>query len=302
MRIFVTGASGHIGSAIVEALVRAGHQVTGLVRDAEKGARLDPRGVSPVIGTLADPASYRESASGHDGYVHAAFEPTARGPQLDRQAIETLLTLAREPRPAARPRFFIYTSGIWVLGRTDQPAAEDAPLDPTPLVAWRPAHERLVLDACGPELRTMIVRPGIVYGGARGIISDLFKDAVNGLIRVVGTGDNRWPCVYDRDLADLYVRLASRDDAEGVYHANDEADERVNDIATAIAGQAAVAPSVRRIPLDEAKAKMGPYALALALDQRVRSPRARALGWAPALRSVAGNAARLFEEWRSEAV
>ena len=75
-----------------------------------------------------------------------------------------------------------------------------------------------------------MVRPGIVYGGARGIVGDLLKDALNGLVRVVGDGQNHWPCIYDRDLADLYVRVATNPMAAGIFHANDEADERVDDI------------------------------------------------------------------------
>jgi nucleoside-diphosphate-sugar epimerase len=149
------------------------------------------------------------------------------------------------------------------------------------------------------QVRTAIVRPGVVYGGARGIISDLLKNAKNGLVRVVGDGANHWPCVYDRDLADLYVRLAAHPTASGVFHANDEADERVRDIVEAIARHVRVQPDVRHVPMEEARAKMGQYADALALDQIVRSPRARALGWAPTLHSVAGNVAGLIEEFRS---
>ena len=83
-----------------------------------------------------------------------------------------------------------------------------------------------------------------------------------------------------------------------MFHANDECDESVNDLVTAIAGHVAIKPSVRKVPLTEAHKKMGPYAEALALDQIVRSPRARALGWSPSLHAVSRNAARLFEEWR----
>jgi nucleoside-diphosphate-sugar epimerase len=137
-----------------------------------------------------------------------------------------------------------------------------------------------------------------VYGGDRGIVGDLLKDASNSLIRVIGPGDNHWPLVYDRDLADLYLRTATNTEASGVYHANDEGDETVNDIVAALSEHAKTEPSVRHVPLAEAKQKMGPYAEALALDQIVRSPRARALGWNPSLHSVSGNAARLFEEWR----
>ena len=78
----------------------------------------------------------------------------------------------------------------------------------------------------------------------------------------------------------------------------DEGDERVNDLVAAIASHAKTKPSIRHMPLPEARKKIGPFADALVLDQIVRSPRARALGWSPSLHSVAGNAARLFEEWR----
>jgi nucleoside-diphosphate-sugar epimerase len=188
-----------------------------------------------------------------------------------------------------------------VLGNTPTPADESAPVNPIELTAWRPEHERRVLDAASPTLRTIVVRPGVVYGGGRGIVGEILKDASNSLIRVIGSGDNRWSLVYDRDLADLYLRLAEHAEASGIYHANDEGDERVNEIVAAISEHAKTTPSVRHVPLAEAKQKMGPYAEALALDQVVRSPRARALGWVPSLKSVSGNAARLFEEWRRSA-
>jgi len=180
-----------------------------------------------------------------------------------------------------------------------EPAAEDAPINPVNHVSWRPDHEQLVLSANNDHLRSIVVRPGVVYGGGSGIVADLFKSASNGLVRVVGDGNNHWPLVYDRDLADLYARLAGREDTAGIYHANDEGDERVNEIVSAIKPYLPVKPDVRHVPLEEARSKMGTYAEALALDQLVRSPRARALGWTPTLHSVAGNAARLLEEWRA---
>ena len=93
-----------------------------------------------------------------------------------------------------------------------------------------------------------------------GIVSDLLKDASNSLIRVIGNGDNHWPLIYDRDLAELYVRIAESPDASGVFHANDEGDERVNDIVAAISEHAKTTPSVRHVPIAEARKKMGPYA------------------------------------------
>ena len=297
MRIFLTGASGYVGTAVLDAFVRAGHQVTGLVRHSESAAKVAARGGTPLCGDLLEPASYGPAAEGHDVFIHAGFDGT-RGADADRVAIDTLIAAARAGE-AGRARALIYTSGIWVLGPTAVPVAEDAALNPADIVTFRPAHEQAVLAAAGGGLRTAVVRPGIVFGGSRGIVGDIFRDAANGLIRVIGTGENRWPAIYDRDLADLYLRLALRADAAGIFHATDETDERVNEIVDAIAAHAPTPPDVRRVPLKEAEAKMGPYALALALDQVVRSPRARALGWAPAVRSITGNAARLFGEWRA---
>jgi nucleoside-diphosphate-sugar epimerase len=216
--------------------------------------------------------------------------------QLDRQFLDLVLPAISETGSA---KTFVYTSGIWVLGPAPEPLDESAPLVPAEISAWRVPHEKLVVDATTMSLRTVIIRPGVVYGGRRGIVSDLLKDALNGLVRVVGPGTNHWPCVYDRDLGELYVRLAERADASGVYFANDEADERVNDIVEAVAHHLSQRPDVRHVPIEEARAKLGPYADALALDQRVRSARARALGWHPTLHSVSGNVARLLEEFRN---
>ncbi len=145
----------------------------------------------------------------------------------------------------------------------------------------------------------MVVRPGVVYGGGSGIVGDLFKSAstascawsatatITGRSSTIATSPTctpGWPA----------ARTPS-----GIFHANDEGDERVNDIVAAIPPYVPVRPDVRHVPIEEARAKMGLFADALALDQVVRSPRARALGWAPTLHSVGGNAARLLEEWRS---
>ena len=293
MRIFLTGGTGYVGSAVLDALVRAGHRVDVLVRNTERAAQVHERGAHPVMGELGKSASYANLAAAADGVIHAALEYSARGPEIDRAALATLLA----PVPG-RQRFLIYTSGIWVLGPCPTPADESAPVNPIAQSAWRAPHERIVLDAASDSLRTVVVRPGLVYGGSRGIVGDLLRDAANGLVRVIGSGDNHWPLVYERDLGELYVRLAATPGASGIYHANDEGDERVNDLVAAIAEHVKTMPSVRRVPLPEAQKKMGAYAEALALDQLVRSPRARAIGWSPSLRSVAGNAARLVDEWR----
>jgi nucleoside-diphosphate-sugar epimerase len=291
MRVFLTGGSGYIGSAVLDAFARAGHHVDALVRNSEKAAKVQVRGAHPILGDLSKPDSYADAAAAADGVVHTAFEHSPGGPEIDSTALDVVLASTKRHK-----RFLVYTSGVWVLGNCASPADETAALNPPDVLAWRPVHEQRVLDAKG--LRTIVVRPGIVYGSSRGLVGDLFKDAANSLVRVIGSGDNHWPLVHDRDLADLYLRVAMQPDASGLFHANDEGDERVNDLVEAIASHAKTKPSIRHMPLPEARKKIGPYADALVLDQVVRSPRARALGWSPSLHSVAGNAARLFEEWR----
>jgi nucleoside-diphosphate-sugar epimerase len=299
MRFFLTGATGYIGSAVLDACLRATHQVTALVRDPERAEHISSRGASAVIGELSRPASYAAAAEKCDVLIHAASDAKRRQ-LVDRQAIDTLMAAAERRAEKSLPTCVIYTSGIWILGHTQGAAKEDAPVDPPAHVSWRPEHEALVLEGSPTgRVRTAVIRPGIVYGGARGVIGDLLKDARNGLLRVVGDGRNHWPCIYDRDLADVYLRVATTPDASGIFHVNDEADERVDDIVDSISRHVRTRIDIRHVPLEEARTKMGTYADALALDQIVRSPRARALGWSPSLHSVAGNVARLLEEFRT---
>lgn len=300
MHIFLTGATGYIGSAVLDAMLKGGHKVTAIARDPEKAEKLLAKGATPVVAEMGLPKLYVPLLKQADAVVHTAFESSPRGVQVDKTSLETMLTAQREAIAVdGKARTFIYTSGVWVLGRTAKSAEEDSPLDPPPHVAWRPEHEDMVLAAASSALRPVVIRPGIVYGGGRGIVSDLIKDALNGIVRVVGPGKNRWSCVYDHDLADLYVRILEAPLAAGIFHANDEADERVSDIVEAIAGQVPQRPDIRNMPMAEARKKFGTRADVLALDQKVRSPKARALGWAPSLPGVANSVARLVEEYRN---
>src|SRR5687768_13144738 len=120
MRIFLTGATGYIGAAVLDALVRGGHDVTALVRDNTKAARAAARGGHPIVGNLADPESFRVAAEAHDGYIHTAYDSTSNGgPTVERAAIEVIVTAAKRRRTAGskapKKRFMVYTSGVWVL-------------------------------------------------------------------------------------------------------------------------------------------------------------------------------------------
>ncbi len=298
LRVFLTGATGYIGSAVLDALVRRGHEVTAMVREPERLARESVESVKPAVGSLREPKGWAGKLSNQDVFIHTAFDSSVHGPAADLAAIETILAEARRAAAKGRAVTIVYTSGVWVLGHTAEPAGEDAALQPAGLVSFRPAHEQAVLSARKDGIRPIVVRPGIVFGGTRGIIGELFKGATDGLIRVTGSGRNHWPLVYNRDLADLYVRLAEHPEASGVFHAVDESDQTVNEIVQSIAECMPAMPDIRHVPIEEARAKQGAYAEAITLDQIVRCPRSQAIGWTPAHRSVSANVTRLYEEWR----
>src|SRR4029077_18224475 len=113
MRIFLTGATGYVGGAVLYALVKAGHSVTALVRDNEKARRVGKRGGHPIVGNLADPESYKGAAGAQDGDIHSAYDrPSGKAAEIDRTAIDTIIAAAKRPRTASpntpASRFIIY--------------------------------------------------------------------------------------------------------------------------------------------------------------------------------------------------
>lgn len=297
MKVFVTGATGYIGSAVVTELAGGGHEVLGLTRSAEKSSYLEGMGVEPVVGNLRDPGSYRGAAAGADALVHLAAADSGDRDAVDRTAVDTLLAAAREGGAGG----LVYTSGCFVLGETGgEPAHEDASTDGAPaLVAWRPAHEERVLDAADEALATAVIRPGMVYGGAEGAFADLFASAEqDGAARVVGDGSNRWSPVHREDVARLYRMVVERW-GQGIFHCAEDA-ERVRDLAAAASRAVGAEGRIREVPVAEARKEMGAFADALTMDQVVGCRRARAFGWAPAHAPFLESAGAVYLEYSQE--
>jgi len=276
MNIFLTGATGYIGSAVADALLQAGHSVTGLARSDEAAAQLHLKGVTPHRGDLKSPASLAGAASALDGVIHTG---TTNDGNMDGAAIQAMLeSLEGSDKP------FVYTSGVWVLGDTgDRIADESSPLNPLALVAWRPAVERTVLESAQRGVRAIVIRPGVVYGRGGGIPADLVKSArENGAARYVGTGENRWPVIDVDDLAALYLLAFERAPAGTVLLAVDSSTHCVKEIAEAASAGAGKGGSTESWPLDQARDVLGAYADALVLNQRVSGAKATGmLGWKP---------------------
>ena len=299
MKIFVTGGTGYIGSAVALRLKKAGHIVSALVRSAEKAKELQAAGVKIVQGELGNPAGYAAAAYGSDAVVHTAHDHGPQSVELDKKTI----TAARDLLRGRVGATLIYTSGVWVNGNTegDGPVDETAPLAPAQIVAWRPAHEQLALEAQKDGIRAVVVRPGIVYGGAKGGIPGMFFGSAlkGGAPQIPGEGANVWPMVHIDDLAELYVRLVERAPAGSIFFAVDGAQHTMREVAEAAGKAAGKDGAVTAQPLDQARAAMGPFADALALSQRISGSKAREeLDWRPRHESFVAEAPALFQTWR----
>ena len=276
MPVFVTGGTGYIGNSVVRELRRRTHVVRALVRDERKAESLRGLGIEPVVGELADADLLRREAAQADAIVHAAFSMSGDGVALERAALDAMLEGLRPGRA------FVYTSGVWLYGsRGDAVIAEDAPLAPLAIVAWRPAHEELVLAQQG-RLRAAVVRPGIVYGDGGGMPGMMVEQARSGALRIVGDGENRWPTVRHDALAELYGAIVDHPSAHGVYNATRGASVPYGEVARAASRAAGGDGAVASVTLDEARAQLGGFADALACDLQIDSSKAtRELGWEP---------------------
>lgn len=278
MRVFVTGASGYIGSAVCAAIKKRGHDVVGLARSAEAVEKLLAHGVHPVQGTLNDHKVLHEMTHDADAVVYCAFERSPQAVETEARALDVMLGAVDTDHEA-----FVYTSGCWVYGDTGEKVIDEtAPLDPIQLVAWRPSHEKKVHNARKHKLRTVVIRPGLVYGDGGGIPGQMAAQAKNGALVIVGDGENHWTTVRIDALADLYASALELAPAGAIYNGVNGDPVKYGDIARAVSRSAGGDGAVESISLERARGMMGPFADALALDQHLLATKAQLdLGWDP---------------------
>lgn len=301
MRVFVTGASGFIGSAVAAEFARAGHEVLGLVRSPGKARELHAAEVRTVVGTMESGAEWLGRAGECEVLVHAAAEHSPRAFDVDREFVKALLDTARG---ANAPRLLLYTSGVWVYGDTGGRRVDESSMPtPHPYVARRVEHERMVLEADGGALRTLVIRPGCVYGGSGSLTASWFASAASeGAARIVGDGQNRWSMVHRDDLAQLYVLAAESGCRVEVFNATDRSRSTVRECAQAASRAAGADGKVVTTSVAEAVKASGAYAECLALDQHVDSGKAvRLLGWQPRHAGFVDEAERCFRAWKATA-
>jgi nucleoside-diphosphate-sugar epimerase len=283
MRVFVTGATGFIGSAVVPELLAAGHQVIGLARSEESAATLAALGAGAHRGSLDDPDSLRAGAAASNGVIHLAFihdfSRYIAAAEADRRAIAALGdALAGSDRPLV-----VTSATALVGGEGEHPATEDDVPEAGTAAHPRAASEETALAYARRGVRVSILRlPPSVHGdGDQAFVPALIRIArEKGVSGHVGDGANRWPAVHRLDAARLFRMALENAPAGSRLHGVSDEGIPLRDIAAVIGRRLGV--PVSSVPAEAAAEHFGWLARFLAVDNPTSSALTRArLGWQP---------------------
>jgi nucleoside-diphosphate-sugar epimerase len=282
MRVFVTGASGHIGSALVPDLIAAGHEVTGLARSGSAAAVIESRGATARRGDIADLDGLRAAATEADGVIHLAFDHDRLRAGEYQQALAGDLAVisALGDALAGTGKPLVGTSGTLAIAGLGRPGTEEDPGQP----GGRGDAEAAVVAFAGRGVRSSVVRvPPITHseldkhGFAHALIAIARATGVSGY---PGDGSNRWSAGHTRDVARVFRLALESAPAGSRLHAAGEEAIGVREIAGAIAGHLGVPAA--SIPDEQLQAHFGFLAAVLVMDAPVSTEITRKLlGWEP---------------------
>ena len=282
MNVFLTGATGYIGSAVLSALVSAGHSVTALVRDEKKAEAVRRDGVTPVVADMRDRDVVRRLAGEADAVITTASPGDATSSAVETDFAEAVLEGLRAGGT------FVRTGGLWVHGSGDD-ITEDTPIDAPGLVAWRQKLDEHVLAA--PGIRSLLVEPGVVYGRRGGIPNLVMSAEQTGddpaALVLVGPGTQHWTTVHVDDLAELYVAVLEHGEPGSRFVGVSGQNPTTRELGEAASHRRGLEGRV--VPEDAATTieRLGAFGEALLLDQQATGEKARRLlGWKPSRPSL----------------
>ncbi|MFE0930598.1 NAD-dependent epimerase/dehydratase family protein [Streptomyces mutabilis] len=283
MRVLLTGGTGYIGASVLDRLVPRGHQVTAVVRSAEKADLVRGRGAEPAIADLADGDTLERLAAASDGVIHLAAPDDETSATVDEIAVTSFL---RALRNTDRP--FVHTTGVWVHG-SGSAITETSAMNAPRLTAWRVPLANLVRDAQG--VRTSVIAPAVVYGKGGGLLNLVAagpQTAGNApALTMVGPGDQHWSTVHVDDLAELYVLALEKAPAGSYFLGAGGENPTVREITEAVSRSLGLDGRVEPEPVVQTLDRLGLLGEALLLDQQASGDTARRiLGWSPQAPSV----------------
>jgi nucleoside-diphosphate-sugar epimerase len=286
MRVFVTGASGHIASAVIPELREAGHEVVGLARSDKAAAAVEAAGAEVVRGSLDDLDLLRDAATAADGVIHLAFKHDLMRTGSLESAVESdldaITAIGDSLKGSGKP--FVSTSGTLMLalaGVNGRAATEEDALPGGPRID----AENHVIALAAENVRSSVIRlPPTVHSDLdhHGFVPTLIGFArENGVAGYVGDGSNRWPAVHTRDAARVYRLALESAPAGSRLHAVSDQGVPFRDIAEAI-GRHLDVPAASIAP-DQLEEHFGFLARLAGADNPTSSAITRStLGWEPA--------------------
>ncbi len=284
MRVFVTGSTGFVGTAVVKELLSAGHKVLGLTRSDKGAEQLKSQGAEVLHGTIEDLELLKKAASESDAVIHLAFVHNfadfAGSCATDRDAISALGSALAA---AGGDRALVVTSGTMMLAPGKLGDEADGPDMKNPMSAARGASESVCLDFAKQGVRTSVVRlPPTTHGrGSSGFTGNLVTVALQkGVSAYVGDGQNRWSAGHRDDAAQVYRLAVEKAKPGSVFHAVAEEGVLLKDIATEVGKQLNV--PVVSIPPEKAGEHFGWFRIGATAENVASSAKTRdQLGWTP---------------------
>jgi nucleoside-diphosphate-sugar epimerase len=275
--VFLTDSNNNLSISLLKKLLSNGHHVTVLANTSDAAEEAERRGATVIWGDLDKIESYAETLRHNDVVIHNSQILDLQHTHTETNVIETIIKTLRGTN-----KTFIYTSNLWVLGDTRNPADERSPLAPITLVAPIAHNETLVRESARDGIRSIVVRPGLIYGSENAFVEELIRRGrKERTLSITGSESNHLSLVHIDDVTELFLLVINSGKAGSVYHAVDGRPVPTRELLENI-GKLFNIQNREILNSDEAKKKYGALAEAYSLNQQIDNRLTREeLKWQP---------------------